>query len=547
MLVKRTLILLLLLSLPLAAQEPLSQQLDAIASAYFAPDAPGAAVLVLKGGKPLLRKGYGMADLEQGTKITPESVFRIGSITKQFTAVAILQLVEQGKVALSDPITKFLPDYPTQGKTITVEHLLTHTSGIQSYTDKPEFLEAMRRDMTPQQIMEAVQNDPMQFDPAAQFRYNNSGYILLGMIIEKVSGMPYAECMEKNLFPRAGLTATLYGDTGKIVRNRVPGYTRNGDSFANANFLSMTLPYSAGALLSTVDDLGRWHAALVAGKVVDRKLLDAAWRPYKLASGEEASYGYGWGVGSVLGEKVIQHGGGINGYTSHEMWVPEHDVYVTILTNNETGDPSPDFVAGLLALQAIGKPVNTKVFPMTEQDLGSYTGVYRIDDNTTRTITLDGGVLYSQRSGSQRLVISPTAKDQFIFKNSFTRMNFERDERGTIVAMIVDDGRSKTRAGRTGEKSVAREEITIDPATLDRYVGRYALAPTFIITITKKEYELWSAATGQPEVQIFPESEARWFLKVVDAQLTFDFGPDGVVKGLTLHQGGRNMPAPKVP
>jgi D-alanyl-D-alanine carboxypeptidase len=546
MLVKRTLVFLLLLALPLAAQEPLGQQLDAIASSYFVPDVPGAAVFVVKDGKPLLRKGYGMADLEQGTKITPESVFRIGSITKQFTAVAILQLVESGQIALNDPITKFLSDYPTQGKTITIEHLLTHTSGIQSYTDKPEFLEAMRRDMTPQQIIEAVQNDPMQFDPAAQFRYNNSGYILLGMIIEKVSGMPYAEYMEKNVFPRAGLTATSYGDTAKIVSNRVPGYTRSGDSFANASFLSMTLPYAAGALLSTVDDLARWHAALIAGKVVDRKLLDAAWKPFKLTSGEEAGYGYGWGLGSIAGEKVIQHGGGINGYTSHEMWMPEHDVHVTVLTNNETGEPAPDFVAGLLALQAIGKPLNTKTIAMSEKDLAAYTGVYRIDEKTTRTITLENGTLYSQRSGSRRLAISPTARDQFIFKNSFTRMTFERGGTGTIVAMVIDDGRSRARAERTDEQATIRE-ITIDPAILDRYVGRYALAPTFILTITRKGNELWSAATGQPEVQIFPESEARWFLKVVDAQLTFDFGPDGVATGLTLHQGGRNMPAARVP
>lgn len=540
---KRSLALLLFAVLPLFAQQA---ELDAIAAKAFPADWPGAAVLVMKGGQPLLRKGYGLADVEQGTRITPESVFRIGSITKQFTAVAVLQLVEGGKIALSDPITKFIPDYPTQGKTITIEHLLTHTSGIQSYTDKPSFLTSMRTDMTPADLIASFRNDPMQFDPGAQWAYNNSGYILLGHIIESVSGMPYAEYLKKNVFPRAGLTSTYYGDVATIIPKRVPGYANDGGKLVNAAYLSMTLPYSAGSLLSTVDDLAKWNAAVAAGKVVDRKLLDKAWTPFQLTSGESAGYGYGWSMRQLSGERVIQHGGGINGYASFALWLPERDVYVAVLANHQSPSPEPGFVAGQLALQAIGKGWAAKPLTLSPSELAAYTGVYRVNENTTRTITLENGQLYSQRTGNPALPIVPVGKDEFVFRESFTTLTFERDAAGKITGMVADDGRTKSRAPLTADKPVTRTEISIDPAKLDRYVGEYQLAPTFSLKIFRKGDELWTQATGQSEIRIYPESETKWFLKVVDAQLTFEFDEKGTAKALTLHQNGRNLPAMKV-
>ena len=539
---KRAFALLLFVALPLLAQQA---ELDAIAAKAFPADKPGAAVLVMKGGQPLLRKGYGLADVEQGTKIAPESVFRIGSITKQFTAVAVLQLVESGKIALTDPITKFISDYPTQGKTITIEHLLTHTSGIQSYTDKPTFLTSMRTDTTPADLIATFRNDPMQFDPGAKWAYNNSGYILLGQIIESVSGMPYAEYLQKNVYPRAGLTSTYYGDVGTIIPRRVPGYANNGGKLVNAEYLSMTLPYSAGALLSSVDDLAKWNAAVAAGKVVDRKLLDKAWTPFQLTSGESAGYGYGWSMRQLSGERVIQHGGGINGYASFALWLPERDVYVAVLSNHQSPQPEPGFVAGQLALQVLGKPWAMNALALPAAELAAYTGVYRVDENATRTITLEGGQLYSQRTGNPRLAIVPVAKDEFVFREAFTRLLFERDASGKIVAMTSDDGRTKSRAPLTDEKPVTRTEINIDPAKLDRYAGDYPLAPAFSLKIFRKGDELWTQATGQSEIRIYPESETKWFLKVVDAQITFEFDENGVAKALTLHQNGRNMPATK--
>ncbi|HEX7707605.1 MAG TPA: serine hydrolase, partial [Thermoanaerobaculia bacterium] len=293
-------------------------------------------------------------------------------------------------------------------------------------------------------------------------------------------------------------------------------------------------------------DLAKWNDAVVRGRVVGPALIEKAWTPYRLSNGEATSYGYGWVIGKLMGERMIQHGGGINGFVTMALWLPEHEVFVTVLQNSESGDPSPEFVAFQLASFAIGKPWNPVAVSLPAATLAEYPGVYRIDETATRTLTLENGKLYSQRTNGPRFEIFPSAKDEFFFKNSFTKMTIERDEAGKITGMKMDTGDSVSRASRTDEKPSSRKEITIDPETLGRYAGRYELAPGFVLTVRRKGNELWSAATGQPEVQLFPESEAKWFLKVVDAQLTFDFDESGNAKSLTLHQGGRNMPAKKM-
>jgi D-alanyl-D-alanine carboxypeptidase len=459
----------------------------------------------------------------------------------------VLQLAEQGKVALDDPLTKFFPDYPIGEKTtITVEHLLTHTSGIQSYTSKPSFETGMRVDLPVQELIDSFKNDPMEFAPGERWAYNNSGYILLGAIVEKVSGMNYADYLAKNVYPKAGLTQTAYGDNAPVIPKRIPGYKKQGDRWQNAAYLSMSLPYAAGSLLSSVDDLAKWNAAVVQGRVVGSSLIEKAWTPYTLSSGEASSYGYGWGIGKLMGERMIHHGGGINGFLSMALWLPEHEVFVAVLQNSESGDPAPEFVASQLASFAIGKPWNPVAVTLPAETLAEYPGVYRIDETATRALTLENGKLYSQRTNGPRFEIFPSAKDEFFFARSFTKMTIERNDTGKVIGMKMDTGDAVTRAARTDEKPSTRTEITIDPETLGRYAGRYELAPGFVLTVRRKGNELWSAATGQPEVQLFPESEVKWFLKVVDAQLTFDFDESGNAKSLMLHQGGRNMPAKKV-
>lgn len=533
--------LLLALIVPLHAAD--TKSLDAIASRYYKSDQPGAAVLVMKDGKTLLRKGYGMADLELGVPIAPDMVFRIGSVTKQFTAVAILQLVQQGKIALNDEIQKFLPDYPKGSKPITIEHLLTHTSGIKSYTSMANFLADMRRDFRVNEMIDRFKNEPSDFGPGDKWLYNNSGYFLLGAIIEKVSGVTYEQYVERHLFEPAGMTQTYYGNEARIIPKRVRGYDRgdHGSGIRNAEYLGMSQPYSAGSLLSTVDDLARWDAALQSGKLVDRKLLERAWTSYKLNDGSMTHYGYGWSVGDYEGLHFVEHGGGINGFASYALRLPNENVFVAILSNNTALDSPPAYVATLLAGAAAGKSLEPKRVAVAPEELKKYAGVYTFDSGITRSVTVENDRIYSQRSGGPRAELIPIGDGRFAFKDAFSSLTFTKD--GVLFA-----GKSapEERGTKSADKPVERTEIRIDPAKLDRYVGRFELMPGFVLAITNEDGALFAQATRQPKFPIFAEAEDRFFLKVVDAQLTFFFGEDGKATNVVLHQGGQNLPGKKI-
>ncbi|MGH8598969.1 MAG: serine hydrolase, partial [Gammaproteobacteria bacterium] len=330
-------LLLIVLSWSVAAQSSLTAAIDEMLAKEFKANEPGAAAIVVKDGKVVFRKGYGMANLELGVAIEPDMIFRIGSVTKQFTAVATLMLAEQGKLSLTDEITKFLPDYPTQGRKITIEHLLTHTSGIVSYTGLPEWRPQMRKDVTLDEMIAVFKDKPMEFAPGERWNYNNSGYVLLGAVIEKASGMKYADFVEKNIFAPLGMKRSFYDSTSRIIPRRAAGYSKGKDGYVNAEYLSMSWPHAAGSLISTVDDLALWDAALYTDKIVKQESLKRAWKAFPLNDGRPAKYGYGWGLSTMEGHPAIGHGGGINGFTCDALRLPDDRVYVAILTNRDAG------------------------------------------------------------------------------------------------------------------------------------------------------------------------------------------------------------------
>ena len=329
---------------PPAAVTP-TAAIDTLLKGSFPADRPGAAVIVVKDGRILFRKAYGMADLELGVPLQPDMVFRLGSITKQFTAAAILMLAEEGKLSLQDPIEKHLAGYPTQGHVITIEHLLTHTSGIQSYTDMPGWMTSrIQSPMTVTELVDGFKKEPMQFAPGETWAYNNSGYILLGAIVEKASGKTYEAFVRERIFEPLGMTASYYDRTEPIIPKRAPGYTREGDQPRNARYLSMTQPYAAGSLASTVDDLARWDASLYTEKLLKKASLDRAWTPYVLKNGKATGYGYGWGVSTLRGRRAISHGGGIFGFSTYAVRLPDERVYVAVLCNSDSPSADPGYL-----------------------------------------------------------------------------------------------------------------------------------------------------------------------------------------------------------
>ncbi len=330
------------------------QKFDNILNQYFKSNEPGAAVLIAKGDKVLYKKSIGVADMELNVPVTTEMVFRIGSITKQFTSAAILQLAEKGKLSLQDDIKKFIPDYPTQGYSITIEHLLTHTSGIKSFTSMPEYYVNMRKDLNREEVINVFKDQPMDFAPGTKWLYDNSGYFLLGYIIEKLSGQTYAEYVKQHLFEPAGMMNSYYGDDIKIIKNRAKGYGKLNGNYENANYLSMTQPFAAGALLSTIEDLWKWNRALHSSKILPASWLEKAQTPYKLSDGKSTGYGYGWMMGDIKGSRTIWHNGAINGFLSESIFLPDEDVFVVLFANCLCFPLHK--IAERFAATAIGKP-----------------------------------------------------------------------------------------------------------------------------------------------------------------------------------------------
>lgn len=538
----------LFITVTLAAQplnlKKLPADYDKVLSEQFKPGETGCAVLVARDGQVIYRKAFGMADLELNVPMRPEMVFRIGSITKQFTAIAILQLMEQGKLSLQDQITKYIPDYPMHGHSITIEHLLTHTSGIKSYTNVPEFESMVRTDMTPEEVIEKIKPLPMEFAPGTKWNYNNSGYFLLGYIIEKVSGLKYAEYLQENFFVPLGMTSTLYGDDTRIVMNRASGYQPGGNGTVNADYMSMTIPYSAGSIMSTVDDLYKWNRALLGLKLVKKETLEKAWTGYRLADGEDTHYGYGWFMSEIQGSPTIEHGGGINGYLSASIYLPREDVFVALFSNNNA--KAPEFSAIRLAALAIGKPVPATEIVISEEALKEYEGIYVNEKGTEMTILLADGKLSIVRPGGSRRKMMPVEKDRFILENSLMFATFSRDDSGKVISVKTDDRGEAVKWTRTDKKTEVKKEKFLPEELLDKYVGEYQIQPGFIIAFTREGNRLFTQATGQGKFEIFAETETKFFLKVVDAQVEFVADPDGKVNKMILYQGGQTIEGKRV-
>jgi CubicO group peptidase (beta-lactamase class C family) len=316
-----------------------TSQLTAKADAYIKAAGLQGSVLLVKSGKVLLSKGYGLANIELDVPNKPETKFRLGSITKQFTAAAILQLQEKGKLRVDDPISKYIQGTPATWSSVTIQHLLTHTSGIPSYTDEAGYQAHMREQVgTPLDFIKRFRDRPLDFTPGEKFHYDNSGYFLLGVIIEQVSGVRYEDYLRKNIFEPLRMAATGYDWPAAILKDRASGYSKgDGGKKINADFLEMGQPYAAGSLYSTVLDLYQWDRALYTTKVLSAQSLQAAFtpNPYDWAAG--IKYGYGWGIAQVHGHKAVGHGGGINGFSTVIWRAIEEDATSIVLSNNDAG------------------------------------------------------------------------------------------------------------------------------------------------------------------------------------------------------------------
>lgn len=397
------------------------------------------AALVAHNGKVVLSKGYGSADLEWDIPNSPSTKFRLGSITKQFTAASILLLEERGKLKTDDLVKKYMPDAPAAWDKITIFNVLTHTSGIPSFTSFPDYQSTEATPVTPEKLVARFKDKPLDFQPGEKWSYSNSGYVLLGYLIEKISGQSYADFVQQNIFTPLGMKDSGYDSNSAVIMHRASGYARDAGKIVNAGFIHMSIPFSAGALYSTTEDLLRWEEGLFGGKLLSAASLQKMTTPFK------EDYAFGLAVATANGHKMIAHDGGIEGFNTSLAYYPDDKLVVAVLGNLNSGAPGE--IANKLAAVVHGEPV-----------------------------------------------VLPTE----------------------------------------------RKEITVSSRVLAQYAGTYELAPNFSLTMTVEGDHLMTQATGQPKFELYAESDTRFFLKVVDAQVEFFKNDKGEVTYLVLHQGGRD-------
>lgn len=302
-------------------------------------NAPGGVFLVAKKGEVIYRKAFGKSNLELGTDMDEESVFQIGSMTKQFTAVAVLMLEQQGKLNVNDPVSKYIADYP-HGDKITLHHLLTHTSGIRDFTKMKTISDIAQKQMSPMEVVDFFKGEPVDFQPGEKFEYNNSGYVLLGYIIEAVSGKTYEAFIKENIFDKVGMKDSYYATDRKIIKDRAYGYHQKTDGYVNKTVINFSVPYASGSLMSTVEDMLKWQIALNENLLLNEEPTKKAFSKSKLNNGELIEYGYGWHLKEIQGIPIREHGGSIFGFKSMGVYIPEKDIYVIGLSNCDCHSPT---------------------------------------------------------------------------------------------------------------------------------------------------------------------------------------------------------------
>ena len=532
--------------------DALARAIDSVMAPAYPADQPGAAVIVVKDRKTVFRKAYGMANLELGVPLQPEHVFALASLSKPFTATAILKLAEEGKLKLDDDIARFLPTYPTHGHRVTIEHLLTHTSGLSALSETSDFRASSTQDSPLIDVLDDwIKDLPPDFAPGDRWAYSNWGYNLLGAIIEKASGMSYSAYLEQRVFKPAGLTQTAYNDRRRIIPMRVAGYDQIGDQVVNLAPIRyrVFLPGGAATLVSSVDDLARWNAALDDGRVLSTASMSRMFTSSRLKNGAETHYGYGWDLGSYEGRSVQEHAGGTFGFMSYMVRVPQDHTFVVILSNRSFATPPIQATAHRVAAIAIGAPIaEPPAAAVTAADLDKIVGSYRGPDVGTFTVTREGTSAFAQ-TGLGKLPLIPTGPLTFRTDTVLWTWTFELDAKGSRAARArvrewkIDDVAERFEPTRAAPRPV----ITMTAARLNACAGEYESLNGVIVTIARAGTHLVATPLGQTGTDIFPVSATEFTTKDGGTTYRFVAAANGqIARYLRSANGGSWIPARRI-
>ncbi len=524
--------------------------------------------LVAENGKIIYKGGHGMANMEWNIPNTPETKFRLGSITKQFTAMLALQLVEQGKLKLDGKISDYLPDYRKDiGEKVTIHHLLTHTSGIPSYTSQPGFFANVSRN--PFKVADFVKqyaSGNLEFEPGTKYAYNNSGYFLLGAIIERLTGKPYEQALQEMVFDKVGMKNTGYDHHDTLIPKRANGYAKTATGYVNAAYLDMSIPYAAGSLYSTVEDLYLWDQALYTDKLLTSQSKELMYKPFL----EE--YAYGWVVTNASFKlkdqpiPVITHGGGINGFTTTIARYPREKNLIVLLDN--TGSPNLDQLSDKIAKIMYDQPYDLPKLSIAaivektvgEKGIDAAVAEYR-DLKAKQSATYNFAETELNALGYRLMQTGKLKEALEIFKlnveaypqafntyDSLAEAYMNMNERELAIQNYKKSLELNAKNTNAVEmlKKLERPAATVDANTFDAYVGDYELAPGFVLRVFREGDKFMTQATGQNKIEIFAEQDGTFSPRTFEAKLTFLKDAAGTVNSVKLTQGGRETIGKKI-
>ena len=507
---------------------------------------PGASVLVSQNGEIIFQKGFGYANIEKKIRVTPDTKFKIGSISKQFTATAILKLQEEGRISTADKLSKYIPDFP-RGSEVTIYQLLTHTSGIHDYDFQPNL--DVSQPVTPQALLDVIKKNSYDFNPGERFQYDNSGYFILGYIVARISGRTLGDYLYETFFKPLEMTNTGIYETNIVLDNEAQGYSMKDETVKKADFQEMSWALGVGSIYSTTGDLFKWNEAVFNGKVLKDATLKTAFTQAILNNGGKVDYGFGWFLSINRGLRFIQHSGVSSGFFSYLERQPENELTVCVLLN---ALPAPKGINPILNGQAISEFIladkmekqNSGVSDTTvnENNLKKYAGRYDYGHGMAMLITLKGKQLFGQVTGQAPNPLTPVSANEFYFKAMNAKIKFVSDTSSIFERLIQYQDGVSFEANRLKDE----KPIKINPDFFDKLTGRYDFGNNYVIEIVREHDKLFVLTPNMPKYELLPTSELDYFMMEAASRLSFTLNKDGKAASLTSTFDGMAMPGKRL-
>ncbi|MEI6577320.1 MAG: serine hydrolase [Bacteroidota bacterium] len=506
---------------------------------------PGASVLIAQNGDIIFQKGFGYADTEKKIPVTPDTKFKIGSISKQFTAVAILKLQEEGKIKVEDKLSKYIPDFP-RGNEVSIYQLLTHTSGIHDYNSTPNF--DMSKPVNPQALVDIIKKLPFDFNPGERYLYNNSAYFILGYLVSQLSGKTLSDYLSETFFKPLGMKNTGLYVSNIVLNNEAQGYSMNGETVNKADFQEMSWTLGVGSIYSTTKDLYQWNEAIFNGKVLSNATLKTAFTQTILKSGGRVDYGFGWFLSANRGLNFIQHSGGVSGFCGYLERQPENKLTVCVLLNSL---PTPESSNPIINGQAISVFVLQNKMEKQERYVGKivsetllkkYVGRYNYGQGMAMLVTLKDKQLLAQMTALEASPLTPISENEFYFKARNARIKFVTDSSSIVDRLF------QYQDGQFFEATRLKDETTvkISPDFFDKLTGKYDFGNNYVIEIRKENDKLYVLTPYMPKYELLPTSELDYFAMEVASKISFVLNKEGKAESLNSTLDGMILPAKRL-